>query len=124
MSSKSSFFALTALLLSAAAPAMAQDASAGGLIFKQRCQTCHTITPGQPSLLAPSLIGVVGRKAGATAFNYSSALKGSGLTWDKATLDKFLTGPSKLVPGTRMLVMVPDAKQRGDLVAYLASLKK
>jgi len=116
--------ALAALLLAAASPATAQDATAGGLMFKQRCQTCHTVAPGQPSTIAPSLIGVVGRKAGATAFSYSAALKSSGLTWDKATLDRFLTAPNKLVPGTRMLVMISDPKQRADLVAYLASLKK
>ncbi|CAN7198085.1 c-type cytochrome [Phenylobacterium sp. LjRoot225] len=124
MSPRVRLFALTIVLLGAAAPAMAQDATAGGLLFKQRCQACHTVTPGQPSTIAPGLIGVVGRKAGATAFSYSPALKASGLTWDKATLDKFLAAPNKLVPGTRMLVMVSDPKQRADLVAYMASLKK
>jgi len=124
MKSKLRLFALAAVLLSAAAPAMAQDAAAGGLIFKQRCQTCHTVTPGHPSTTAPSLVGVVGRKAGSTAFNYSTALKAASLTWDKATLDQFLTAPYKLVPGTRMLVAISDPKQRADVVAYLASLKK
>lgn len=113
-----------AAMLAAGAPAMAQDAAAGGLIVKQRCQTCHSVTPGQPSTMAPSLIGVVGRKAGSTAFNYSAALKASNITWDKAMLDQFLTAPYKLVPGTRMLVAIPDSKQRADVVAYLATLKK
>lgn len=117
-------FALSLLFLAAAAPAVAQDAAAGAAFFKQRCQTCHTVTPGQAPGLAPNLFGVVGRKAASTTFNYSTALKASGLTWDTATLDKFLTSPMKLVPGTRMLIPVSDPKQRADLIAYLASLKK
>jgi cytochrome c len=112
--------ALTAGLMAAAAPAMAEDANAGGVDFKQRCQTCHT---GQPNAPGPSLKGLIGRKAGSTAFNYSEALKGSGLTWTAANLDKFLTSPFKAVPGTRMLVSTPDAKRRADLIAYLATLK-
>ena len=118
-------FALSLLVLAAAAgPALAQDAAAGGAFFKQRCQTCHTVTPGQAPSLAPNLFGVVGRKAASTPFGYSTALKASGLTWDKATLDIFLTSPMKMVPGARMLIPVSDPKQRADLIAYLASLKK
>jgi cytochrome c len=112
------------ILAAAAAPAMAQDAAAGAALFKQRCSTCHSVTPGQTSSLAPNLAGVVGRKAASTTFSYSAALKASGLTWDPATLDKFLTSPMKLVPGTRMLIPVSDPKQRADLIAYLATLKK
>ena len=38
--------------------------------------------------------GVFGRKAGAVAgYQYSAALKGSGLVWDDGTLDKWLTDP-------------------------------
>lgn len=118
--------AFGALLLSSAmlaAPAMAQDAAAGGTLFKQRCGACHVVTPGQKGIIAPNLSGLAGRKAASTEFNYSPALKASGLKWDKSTLDKFLTAPMKLVPGTRMVISIPDAKQRADVVAYLSSLK-
>jgi len=106
------------------APAQAQDAAAGAKLFQQRCQTCHSVTPGQKAMMAPNLAGLAGRKAASTPFAYSDALKKSGLTWNADTLDKFLTGPFKLVPGTRMVMSVADAKQRADLVAYLSSLKK
>jgi cytochrome c len=106
-----------------AVPAMAQDAD-GGALFKQRCQMCHTVDAGKPAGLAPNLAGVVGRKAASTAFNYSPALKASGLTWSKATLDSFLTAPMKLVPGTRMVIAIPDPQQRAAVIAYLASTKK
>ena len=106
-----------------ATPALAQDAAAGATLFKGRCGICHSVTPGQKAMMAPNLSGVAGRKAGSTEFNYSSALKASGLKWDKPTLDKFLTAPMKLVPGTRMVISLPDAKQRADVVAYLSTLK-
>jgi cytochrome c len=68
-------------------------------------------------------VGVVGRKAGAGDFPYTAALKGSGLTWTPETLDRFLTDPAKVVPGTAMPISLSDAKDRQDLIAYLASLK-
>ena len=41
--------------------------------------------------IGPNLYGVVGRKAGAVPnFAYSESLKGSGLTWDEPTLDKWI----------------------------------
>lgn len=72
----------------------------------------------------PNLAGVVGRKAGAApGFGYTAALKGSGVTWTPANLDRWLTGPQKLVPGTAMTTIVPDAAERRELIAYLATLK-
>jgi cytochrome c len=104
-------------------PAFAQDANRGSALFKQRCQTCHSVTPGQKPMLGPNLSRVAGRKAASSEFTYSTALKASGGKWDKPTLDRFLTAPMKAVPGTRMVISIPDAKQRADIVAYLSSLK-
>lgn len=115
-----------ALLLSSAlfaAPAMAQDATAGAALFRGRCVACHVVTPGQKGVIAPNLSGIAGRKAGSTTYAYSAALKASGLKWDKPTLDSFLAAPMKKVPGTRMVIAIPDAKQRADVVAYLSTLK-
>jgi glucose/arabinose dehydrogenase len=66
----------------------------------------------------------MGRKAGSGPhFGYSKALRSSGITWDEATLDRFLQAPSKLVPGTTMVVPVPDAAERRALITYLATLR-
>ncbi|RJF92956.1 c-type cytochrome [Sphingomonas cavernae] len=100
---------------SAAAPAD----GAGMALFKQRCQNCHSLKPGAPAPLGPNLAGVVGRRAGSTDFRYSPALKSSGLVWNPANLDRYLASPTKAVPGTRMVISVPDAKQRGELIRYL-----
>ena len=110
---------LTLPLAAAANPA--GNVAAGGALFKQRCAACHTVAAGQPGLLAPNLGGVVGRKAASTGFSYSPALKASGLTWTPAEIDRFLQGPGKLVPGTRMVISIADAQQRADVIAYLGS---
>jgi cytochrome c len=102
-----------------AAPATAQDAGSGATLFRQRCQTCHSVTPGQKALLGPNLAGVVGRKAGTADFRYSDAMKKSAVTWNAATLARYLTSPPKVVPGGKMTVSVNDAKQRADIIAFL-----
>lgn len=95
----------------------------GALAFKQRCQACHSATAAKTTPLGPNLAGVVGRKAAATTFAYSPALKASKLTWTKASLDKYLAAPTKMVPGTRMVMAVPDAAQRAALIDFLAKAK-
>jgi glucose/arabinose dehydrogenase/cytochrome c2 len=99
----------------------AGDAQAGAALFKSRCAVCHAT--GSGGTQGPGLAGVVGRKAGSANFGYSKALRDSGLTWDAATLDRYLAAPGKLVPGTRMVLAVPSATDRRKLIAYLATLK-
>jgi cytochrome c len=68
--------------------------------------------------------GVVGRRAGSISdYNYLLALKNSGLTRDPTTLDRWLSNPSALVPGTKMYFQIADAQMRADIIAYLAELK-
>ena len=75
------------------------------------------------NLLGPSLAGIMGRKAGTeSAYNYSPAMKQSGLVWDGKTLDAYLADPQKLVPGNKM--PFPGLKtdhDRADIIAYLAA---
>lgn len=97
-------------------PVAASAAPDGGTLFKQRCQSCHS---GPTSPIAPNLAGVVGRKAAATNFRYSPALKASGITWTKPNLDRFLTGPQQMVPGTRMVIRVGDPAERTAIITYL-----
>ena len=49
-------------------------------------------------------------------------MKNSGITWDEATLDEYLTDPKKKVPGNKMVFPgVKDEIERDDLIAYLDS---
>ncbi len=114
--------AMSGLLV--AAPVSGQDAPAGAVIFKQRCQMCHGNTDAADAGIGPNLFDVVGRKAGATAFDYSPAIKASKLRWDKTTLETFLSGPGKLVPGTKMPIAISDPVERASIVAYLSTLRR
>ena len=116
--------ALAAVIsLLVAFPAHAQDAEAGQKAFKQQCGLCHDTAVGK-NRVGPSLFGVVGRKTGSVeGFHYSDGNKNSGLTWDGATLDKYLTDPRGTVPGTTMTYAgVKNEQTRHDIIAYLATL--
>jgi cytochrome c len=103
----------------ASAPVLG-DAVRGKVLY-QACLACHSVEDND---LGPRHRGVVGRHAGSVAdYNYSPALKNSGITWDPRTLDRWLTNPSALVPGTKMFFKIDDAKGRADIIAYLEELK-
>jgi cytochrome c len=118
---KTFILAPAAVLLACATMLPAQNAAHpdGSALFRQRCGSCHSVAPSQRAVLAPNLAGVVGRKAGSTSFTYSPALKNSNLTWTRANLDRFLTAPARMVPGTRMVVMISDAQQRAAVLDFL-----
>jgi len=113
-----------ALALLAGSPAFAADPANGAKLFKAKCSVCHSTEAGQ-NKIGPSLFGIVGRPTGSVAgYNYSPANKAAGLTWDLATLDKYLVDPRAMVPGTKMTF--PGLKvdgERADVIAYLATLK-
>jgi cytochrome c2 len=118
---------LAALAASALSPAaMAADAPHGRTVFQEQCGLCHSAAPGDGEAgLGPDLAGVVGRKAASDpGYSYTDALKKSGITWSAESLDRFLADPQALVPGTAMAISVPDAKDRADVVGYLATVKK
>ena len=122
---------VAAVSLAATAPAQtlpAGDAARGQAYFQVACAICHSPTLGSNNTViikqGPSLVGVVGRPAGSSShFNYSKAMTDSGLTWDAATLNKFLVNPMTVLPGTTMPMPIPDDANRADVIAYLATLK-
>ena len=101
----------------------AGDAAKGKKVFK-KCTICHAVKKGK-NKIGPSLFGIVGRKAAtAKGFRFSPAMKKSKLTWDDATLDKYLKNPRKAVKGTRMAFGgLRSKKDRDNLIAYLKTLK-
>jgi len=111
--------AMVALAASVGAAA-AQDAAAGEKVFA-KCKICHQVGEGAKNAVGPVLNGVVGRKAGSEeGYNYSTANKSSGLTWDDATLKQYLKNPRAMVPGTKMIFPgISSEKDIEDVIAYL-----
>jgi cytochrome c len=101
----------------------AGDPKRGAQVF-QACVACHSVKPGE-HLTGPSLAHVWNRRAGkAEKFSrYSDALKRTDIEWDEATLDKWLSDPAQLVPGTSMIFPgLKEGKDRQDVIAYLRAV--
>lgn len=85
-----------------------------------RCMACHALAYDR---VGPRHCGLIGRKAGSVpGFAYSSAMKRSGIVWTEKNLNRFLAGPTRVVPGTTMTYAgIADPSERADLIAYLKS---
>jgi cytochrome c len=113
------------VVVSATASAYADAASARsigdpthGKAVYQVCMGCHSLDEDD---VGPRHRGVVGRVAGTVpGYAYSPALKNSHIVWDSDTLDRWLTNPQALVPGAKMFFAMPNARDRADVIAYLA----
>ncbi|MGK9286377.1 c-type cytochrome [Sinorhizobium meliloti] len=88
----------------------------GERLFRQRCASCHAVEPGR-NKAGPHLAGIVGRPAASVdGARYSKAMQSAAITWDWQLLDTFLAAPSRMVPGTRMTVRVPDSAHRTAII--------
>jgi cytochrome c len=114
------WLAFMTLSLVTTAQLHAQDRAAGEKVFA-RCSICHQIGEKAQNQAGPVLNGVIGRPAAAVPnYDYSLAMKNSGLTWDEATFASYIRNPRLMVPGTKM--SFPGLKtdqQVADLVAFL-----
>lgn len=117
-------FALS-VLLPLSSPAFAvPDVAKGTALFKSRCAVCHSADAATPKVAAPTLAGVVGRKAGSLGgARYSSAMKKATVVWTPANLDRFLAAPRDVVQGTNMIIKLAKPEDRANVIAYLATLK-
>jgi len=92
------------------------------------CAVCHSVkdpdASGYTSMVGPSLFKVVGAPAGHVAtYDYSSAMRESGLVWNEATLDAFIENPQQIVPRSRMAFAgEKSAERRAAIIAYLKTL--
>ena len=109
---------LAALLTGVAASSAADGNAERGEEIYTRCLACHTLAQNR---VGPRHCGLFGRKAGTVPnYQYSTAMKKYGVTWDEETLDRFIENPLKTVPGTKMgYAGVKDGQERADLIAYL-----
>lgn len=119
---------LSALIVGVPAVALAQqpagDPAKGEQIFKT-CGICHDLGPTAKIKVGPPLNGIVGRPwASWPGYSYSKGLqdgKAKGNVWTAELLNQWLEGPSKLVPGTKMIFPgLKTAEQRANVIAYLS----
>ena len=112
--------AILLLTIFATVSARVGDAAAGARIFA-RCRICHTVAAGAASTVGPNLHGLFGRRAGSLAdYDYSPAMKHSGVVWSDATLAKFLRDPKAFIPGGHVgFPGIGDASEVDSLLAYL-----
>lgn len=86
-------------------------------MYETKCGACHSLDSNR---IGPAHRGVFGRKAGSVSnYAYSPTLKTSGLVWTSANLDLWLSGPTKMVKGTKMGFQLASPQDRADVIAYL-----
>src|SRR5271166_4678202 len=107
---------IVAALLGSSAVRAAGDVVHGEALY-QGCQDCHSLDSND---VGPQHRGVIGRKAGSVPdYNYSPALKNSGIVWTEANLDQWLANPQKFVPGAKMFYHLDNASDRADVIEFL-----
>lgn len=113
-----------AILLTACVSTTALAAEPAPAAFNNHCRTCHSVKAGD-NRLGPSLHNIVGAKAGSSPgyASYSQSLKSSGVTWDDATLDKFIENPEQVVTNNNMKPYkgIDDPAIRQEIVKFLKS---
>lgn len=113
---------LTLALTVVAAPAFAAgDAEAGGKLFTKTCGGCHSIGEDARGGFGPQLNGIIGRPAGTTPdYQYSDAMKNSGVVWTRDKLTAYIEDPKSVVSGTRMIFWgISDPQKIENILAYL-----
>ena len=121
---------LTAAFLAFAlsSPAAAAGDPANGQKLFKKCAACHSLEEGKKKV-GPSLYRVFGATPGQVAkFRYSKGMVEygkTGVVWDEATLDAWLTKPKDVVKRTKMAFPGFKKEQdRADMIAYLKSLNQ
>lgn len=92
-----------------------------GELLGLACLACHKLAAGEGTLVGPNLHSVFGRPAGSlSGFEFSPALRASGLVWTPVSLEAWLADPSGFVVGTTMAFTgYRSPEDRRDLIAYL-----
>ena len=101
----------------------AVDVKKGKKVYR-KCVACHSIKKGARHKIGPNLFGIVDSPSGnALGYTYSKAMKTANLTWDEATLERFIKNPKKLIQKTKMsFAGLRNYEQRANLIAYLKTL--
>ncbi|MEE9454078.1 MAG: cytochrome c family protein [Paracoccaceae bacterium] len=126
----------SALIISTT-PALAQDtgdATAGENIFR-KCAACHQIGVDAKNRVGPVLTNIIDRPAASfEGYRYGRAMQAAGaagLVWTPENLFAYLAGPKPFLRDllddrkakAKMAFKLPDAQDRLDVIAYLATFQ-
>jgi cytochrome c len=111
--------AAAGVLIGAGAAHAQGDAAAGQRVFN-KCRACHDVDQ-ERNKIGPHLVGIFGREAGSVEdFNYSGAVKESGVVWDDEMIAEYVANPREFIPGNRMAFAgLRNEQEIADLLAYL-----
>ena len=92
-----------------------------GAIMWKRCRACHNVEEGARHKVGPNLYGIYGMTAGTQdGFNYSKAMRASGIVWDDETMSAYIENPRTYIPGNRMsYVGIRKEEDRQALLLWL-----
>lgn len=97
--------------------ASARPAVDGAKLYQAKCASCHSVDANK---IGPAHRGVFGRASGtAPGYSYSAALAKAKIVWNDATLDQWLSGPQKMVKGSKMFLVVNRPEERAAIIAFL-----
>ncbi|KRP65080.1 c-type cytochrome [Pseudomonas orientalis] len=114
-----------AMILNTHAALAAGDAEAGAKLFSKTCGGCHSVGDDARGGFGPQLNGIIGRPAGTTTdYQYSDAMKNSGVVWTRDKLAAYIEAPKKVVSGTRMIFWgISDREKIENILAYLETFQ-
>ncbi|MBV4452557.1 MULTISPECIES: c-type cytochrome [Pseudomonas] len=114
-----------ALMFNTHAAFAAGDAEAGAKLFTKACGGCHSVGEDARGGFGPQLNGIIGRPAGTTTdYQYSDAMKNSGVVWTRDKLAAYIEAPKKVVSGTRMIFWgISDQQKIENILAYLETFQ-
>lgn len=92
----------------------------GAKLFRNQCATCHTLNASEPKRQGPTLEHVYDRKIGSIEdYKYTAGYRESDEKWTAENLDKYLTNPAAMFPGSTMAYRQANATTRQAIIAYL-----
>ena len=85
------------------------------------CQGCHTLREGEPHTVGPNLFGMMGQPAATRpGYDYSEAMKNTGITWNAGMLRGFIIATERMVPGSWMAYYnINTADEMTVLIDYI-----
>lgn len=101
------------------------NVEAGRVAAAKHCTICHTFEEGGKVVFGPNLFNIAGKPAAAIeGYNYSDALRYSGLVWTDVNLDGFMSNPEQFLKGTKARFPgLKSAQRRADILAYMKTMK-